>query len=240
MHAELTWWYTLLSDTEWHGLNVVVPESQAREIHLWTDAASTKRIGGFYIEGCWHSSKDGSSLMPNPSTIPLSQAFSSKPSLKLRKSKADSHIHSNSTATPGSTSHINLLELYAIFHALTLWGSQHFRNTILHIHCDNTTVIGWLLRRSTRSSNIKTLNLLRKFLARCSALNISLRCHCFFLSYPRIERYQTTKSLVESGSLNWRSLSNSTYSLALSLASHSRSLSHWTLFLSRFLHGTTA
>jgi hypothetical protein len=52
--------------------------------------------------------------------------------------------------------HINWKEMYAIYYALLLWFS-HWQNGRVIIHCDNTTVVGAIIKRSVRGSVIAPL-----------------------------------------------------------------------------------
>ncbi|RPA76815.1 hypothetical protein BJ508DRAFT_310757 [Ascobolus immersus RN42] len=212
MRHELEWWFTLLSASTWTGISLELPVIRS-EIHIWTDAASTIGIGGYYIAGTWQTPSvftDFSQLSPPPHCILARNAFSERPNLKLRKAL---RIRLHSTTNQERQPTINLLELFAIFRTLELWGDQ-FRDHSVHFHCDNLVVVNCILRQTTRSSDALFIRYLRTLLARAASLNLSIQCHwlpssannIFFLppAYSRLQYLMSplSRSHFSSPSLN--------------------------------------
>lgn len=139
MRDELEWWNaTILNGPSWKGMNIQELSRPASSSHLWTDAATSRGIAGYFIPAskfCLPKYQ----FTPQPSSIFPSNAFFERPSLKIRKKAA---VAANRLG-------INILELLAILRAIERWGPSTFQDSILHIHCENTVVINSILRRST-------------------------------------------------------------------------------------------
>lgn len=131
MRNELFWWHDILHDPNWNGMSMISPESTpSQEMHIWTDAATSKGIGGYFVSGPFNADncptnadleneipRSSILMAPNPLSITPDHAFYAKPPLKLRKK---ARIMSDNRAS------IHILELYAIYYAIDRWGPQHF------------------------------------------------------------------------------------------------------------------
>lgn len=53
MKEELDWWKAIVFDSDWEGTSIRQPMDNKPEAHLWTDAATTRGIGGFFILSSW-------------------------------------------------------------------------------------------------------------------------------------------------------------------------------------------
>jgi hypothetical protein len=140
MRADLRWWLAFLP--QWDGITLIRPSR--RTFWVWTDAAGTKGLGGYYLED--HAS-------PLQDLSPT-QAFSARVPRHHRRK------------------HINTKELLAVRKAIDLWAAPGpLSGCRLILHIDNTAVVGGLTKRSIKG---EAMNTLRSLLVTAAAHDLEL------------------------------------------------------------------
>ena len=69
---------------------------------------------------------------------------------------------------------INVLEYFAVIYFIILWSNQ-FENQIVHVECDNTSAISWIVK-SRAKGNISGDVLAKLFSLFCLRYNIIIVC----------------------------------------------------------------
>lgn len=69
---------------------------------------------------------------------------------------------------------INVLEYFIVIYYVMLWG-ESFRNMVIHIECDNTSAISWIMKNRTKCGTAAD-TLARIFSLFCLTYNITIIC----------------------------------------------------------------
>lgn len=141
---DLTWWKDLLS-TSMEVERLFLPMAR-KEFAMWTDAAGTKGIGGYYIPG--------DSRENDWQRVCLTRAFA----LALPR-----HIENK-------REHINTKEMRAVEQGLLRWG-RLWKGSRVSMHIDNRAVVYGIENQSIRGS---TMEVLRRCLLLASKWDIEL------------------------------------------------------------------
>jgi hypothetical protein len=140
MRADLRWWLAFLP--QWDGITLIRPSR--RIFWVWTDAAGTKGLGGYYLE-------DPDEALRN---VTPTRAFSAR--------VPRHHRHK----------HINTKEMLAVHKAIELWGTPGpLSGGRLILYIDNTAVVGGLAKRSIKG---EAMNTLRSLLVKAAAFDLEL------------------------------------------------------------------
>jgi hypothetical protein len=142
--ADIKWWLAVLPNHS--GIRVINPTPP--ECTMWTDAAGTKGIGGFWLAG---------SHPPIPTEKDYAM-LNDKSSFtgRLRFRQKDEHI--------------NVKEMLAVYRGLKLWRDS-LQGTRVTLYCDNTAVVSALRRGTTRG---RLMTVLRRVLMLSALLHVSL------------------------------------------------------------------
>ena len=154
--ADLTWWRALIVIAHHRPGSLAasidaVRRDRVPDLFLVSDASST--VGG----GAWVAlSLEGSPLEP----------FNENSSIRW---SADEIIIFESSGVS-----INVLEYYVVVYYILLWGNE-FRNKIIHVKCDNSSAVSWIVKsRALHSPFADALSKL--FSLFCLKMNITLIC----------------------------------------------------------------
>jgi hypothetical protein len=140
MRADLRWWLAFLP--QWDGITLIRPSR--RTYWVWTDAAGTKGLGGYYL-----NDPDEPLLNLTPA-----RAFSARVPRHHRRK------------------HINTKEMLAVYKAIELWGAPGpLSGGRLILHIDNTAVVGGLAKHSIKG---EAMNTLRRLLVKAAAFDLEL------------------------------------------------------------------
>jgi hypothetical protein len=143
MRADLRWWLAFLP--QWDGITLIRPSR--RTYWVWTDAAGTKGLGGYYLE-------DSEESLLN---LTARRAFSARVPRHHRRK------------------HINTKEMLAVLKAIDLWAAPGpLSGCRLILHIDNTAVVGGLSKRSIKG---EAMNTLRSLLVKAAAFDLDLIPH---------------------------------------------------------------
>jgi len=154
-YRDLAWWRALMMVSYTNPRLIAasidtVRRTQVPNYFMRTDAASL--IGG----GAYVTRSMGGEPLPQ---------FNGQP---IRWTKAELQMF----ITMGVS--INVLEYFVIVYYVMLWGDA-FRNGVIHIECDNTSAVSWIMRNRAKN-NCAAETLARIFSLFCLSHHITLIC----------------------------------------------------------------
>jgi hypothetical protein len=155
MHRDLLWWRALTLVAYTHPQTIAASISSVRrnlhvDMFMHTDASSLVG-GGAYIS----ETLEGS---PSPEYV-------AEP---LRWTKAEMEIFQQMNTS------INILEYFTVIYYVMVW-SKLLRNKVVHIKCDNTSAVSWIMRNRAKH-NMAAESLARIFSLFCLSHNITIIC----------------------------------------------------------------
>jgi hypothetical protein len=178
--SDLTWWRALILVAHYRPGSLSASIDAVRRdlvpsLFLTTDASST--IGG----GAWVSV-----LQEGP---PLSTFVANA---AIRWSVEEIEMFKSLNVS------INVLEYYVVIYYVLLWG-EDFRNKIIHVKCDNSSAVSWIVK--SRASHSPYADALSKlFSIFCLNMNITLMCtHIAGDNNDRADFLSRDLSLLEQG-----------------------------------------